>query len=95
MRAAEGDLIERRPGPQPLIAERGSRFLFDAFSQREPVSTSLENALIARSDRFRGLYSAALRISARSARTAQNLNSGILPNGSSAGLVSRFAAASA
>jgi len=40
-------------------------------------------------------YSAASRISARSALAAQNLNSGILPNGSSAGLVSRFAAASA
>jgi hypothetical protein len=43
----------------------------------------------------RGRYSAAVRISAFSARTAQNLNSGILPNGSSAGLVSRLAAASA
>jgi hypothetical protein len=40
-------------------------------------------------------YSAALRTSARSARTAQNLNSGIFPNGSSAGLVNRLAAASA
>src|SRR6266702_367804 len=40
-------------------------------------------------------YSAAVRSSAFSARTAQNLNSGILPNGSSAGLVKRFAAASA
>lgn len=40
-------------------------------------------------------YSAASRISARSALTAQNLNSGILPKGSSAGLVNRFAAASA
>ena len=40
-------------------------------------------------------YSAAVRISSRSARTAQNLNSGIFPNGSSAGLVNRFAAASA
>ena len=40
-------------------------------------------------------YSAAVRSSTFSARTAQNLNSGILPNGSSAGLVSRFAAASA
>jgi hypothetical protein len=43
----------------------------------------------------RAIYSAAVRISARSARTAQNLNSGIFPNGSSAGLVNRFAAASA
>jgi hypothetical protein len=41
------------------------------------------------------LYSAASRISARSALAAQNLNSGILPNGSSAGLVNKFAAASA
>src|SRR5438094_100931 len=40
-------------------------------------------------------YSAAALTSARSARTAQNLNSGILPNGSSAGLVNRLAAASA
>ena len=40
-------------------------------------------------------YSAALRNSAFSTRTAQNLNSGILPNGSSAGLVRRLAAASA
>jgi hypothetical protein len=40
-------------------------------------------------------YSAAVRTSARPARTAQNLNSGIFPNGSSAGLVSRLAAASA
>src|ERR1700730_3814385 len=38
---------------------------------------------------------AAVLISAGSARTAQNLNSGILPNGSSAGLVTRCAAASA
>jgi hypothetical protein len=29
----------------PIESERGSRFLFDAFSLREPVSTSLENAL--------------------------------------------------
>jgi hypothetical protein len=36
--------------------------------------------------------SAAERISAFPARTAQNLNSGILPNGSSAGLVNGFAA---
>lgn len=42
-----------------------------------------------------GPYSAASRISTRSALAAQNLNSGILPNGSSAGLVKRFAAASA
>jgi hypothetical protein len=42
-----------------------------------------------------GGYSAALRSWAFPARTAQNLNSGILPNGSSAGFVSRFAAASA
>ena len=42
-----------------------------------------------------GAYSAASRCgSAFSTRAAQNLNSGILPNGSSAGLVSRFAAAS-
>ena len=40
-------------------------------------------------------YSAADCSSTFSARTAQNLNSGILPNGSSAGLVSRLAAASA
>src|SRR5882724_5956558 len=40
-------------------------------------------------------HSAAALISAGSALTAQNLNSGIFPNGSSAGLVSRFAAASA
>ena len=39
-------------------------------------------------------YSAACRASMRSTRAAQYLNSGILPNGSSAGLVSRFAAAS-
>ena len=45
--------------------------------------------------RDRSGYSAALRISAGSALAAQNLNSGILPNGSSAGLVSRLAAASA
>ena len=35
------------------------------------------------------------RASAGATRTAQNLYSGILPNGSSAGLVRRFAAASA
>src|SRR4029079_17075599 len=29
----------------PMESERGSRFSFDAFSSREPVSTSLENAL--------------------------------------------------
>ena len=40
-------------------------------------------------------YSAADCSSTFSARTAQNLNSGILPNGSSAGLVNRLAAASA
>jgi hypothetical protein len=40
-------------------------------------------------------HSAAVRISMRSALTAQNLNSGIFPNGSSAGLVNRLAAASA
>ena len=42
-----------------------------------------------------GAYSAACRAApAGSTRAAQNLNSGILPNGSSAGLVKRFAAAS-
>ncbi len=41
-------------------------------------------------------YSAATRVAGSTASTlaAQNLNSGILPNGSSFGLVSRFAAAS-
>jgi transposase len=39
-------------------------------------------------------YSAAWRASARSTRAAQYLNSGIFPNGSSAGLVRRLAAAS-
>ena len=39
-------------------------------------------------------YSAAWRASMRSTRAAQYLNSGIFPNGSSAGLVKRFAAAS-
>ncbi len=40
-------------------------------------------------------YSAASRTAPiRSTRAAQNLNSGILPNGSSAGLVNRLAAAS-
>ncbi len=53
-----------------------------------PLSRSMTTELAA-------AYSAAVRISAFSARTAQNLNSGILPNGSSAGLVRRFAAASA
>src|SRR6202011_5761184 len=41
------------------------------------------------------VHSAAVRTAARSALTAQNLNSGIFPNGSSAGLVNRLAAASA
>ncbi len=40
-------------------------------------------------------YSAATSMSAASTLQAQNLNSGILPIGSSCGLVSRFAAASA
>src|SRR6516165_3148346 len=39
-------------------------------------------------------YSAAAFAAARVTFTAQNLNSGIFPNGSSAGLVRRFAAAS-
>jgi len=39
-------------------------------------------------------YSAATRASTRSTRAAQYLNSGIFPNGSSAGLVRRLAAAS-
>src|SRR5437660_1135435 len=30
----------------PMESERGSIFCFDAFSSREPVSTSLENALV-------------------------------------------------
>ncbi len=40
------------------------------------------------------LYSAASVTFSGSTRAAQNLNSGILPNGSSTGLVSRLAAAS-
>jgi hypothetical protein len=31
-----------------MESERGSSFLFDAFSSREPVPTSLENALAIR-----------------------------------------------
>jgi hypothetical protein len=31
----------------PMESERGSSLLFDAFSSREPVPTSLENALSA------------------------------------------------
>src|SRR5215813_1053156 len=44
----------------------------------------------------RGSYSAATRVASSTFSTlaAQYLNSGIFPNGSSAGLVSRFAAAS-
>ena len=47
-------------------------------------------------DAERAPYSAAMRVAGSTASTlaAQNLNSGILPNGSSFGLVSRFAAAS-
>ena len=40
-------------------------------------------------------YSAAITSAAASTRAAQNLNSGILPTGSRAGLVRRLAAASA
>src|SRR5260370_42562972 len=32
----------------PIESERGSISFFDAFSRREPVSTSLENALAAK-----------------------------------------------
>ena len=53
-------------------------------------------ALGAGIDGERPYYSArfALRLAIASTLAAQNLNSGILPNGSSFGLVSRFAAAS-
>ena len=43
---------------------------------------------------LRGYSAATRRVSAGSTFAAQNLNSGILPNGSSAGLVRMFAAAS-
>src|SRR3982074_3742698 len=55
--------------------------------ERPPDIASAYRAIACSGD-CRG-YSAAAGISARSALTAQNLNSGIFPNGSSAGLVNR------
>ena len=89
---------------RPLFSVPALRFfiarptLADAFLEyfRAMIILPLRENNLAVARKFRRFrYSAAVRISARSARTAQNLNSGILPNGSSAGLVSRLAAASA
>ena len=41
---------EARAFSVPIESERGSISCFDAFSSREPVSTSLENALAAAAD---------------------------------------------
>jgi hypothetical protein len=38
--------IAARAFPVPIESERGSKFYFNAFSSREPASTSLENALV-------------------------------------------------
>jgi hypothetical protein len=64
----------------------------------EPIGPRLKLLLLIcprpRAHLIRRRYSAAARASMRSTRAAQYLNSGIFPNGSSAGLVSKFAAAS-
>jgi polysaccharide deacetylase 2 family uncharacterized protein YibQ len=46
---------DRAWSPVPMESVRGSRFRFDAFSRREPVSTSLENALAAAALPRRGI----------------------------------------
>ncbi len=73
-----------RPDPRPSVAMTRGRIGGVALWRRR---VAVEQSSF--------VHSAADCSSAFSARTAQNLNSGILPNGSSAGLVRRFAAASA
>src|SRR5690349_15025640 len=69
-----------------LIATRGYR----------NAQQSYRGGSVSRRSEARGVYSAATRVTGSAASTlaAQNLNSGILPNGASFGLVRRFAAAS-
>jgi len=79
----------RRTGRRQRTGARGSRVGDDFVAAFEEMAAHMRGESLSRP------YSAASRAAAAgSTRAAQNLNSGILPNGSSAGLVNRLAAAS-
>ena len=81
-------------GARPVVANR-RRFWLVRFAVRSSIRRTMA-VLQCKSKRPRSLSSAATcaPAPAGSTRAAQYLNSGIFPNGSSAGLVRRFAAAS-
>ena len=93
LRSSEADLkralsrIESRAPFAEVMAEQkqGEVFAIDTRTTNPRIEPRLEGAVLR--------ASAGSRIGVT--RAAQNLNSGILPAGSSAGLVSRFTAASA
>src|SRR4051812_11366873 len=95
----EGDA--RRAAPAERIAETGDEletrraaaYHPDMMETGFPVSHGIGHWCLCPDTEQDARYSAA--ITAGSTRAAQNLNSGILPNGSSWGLVSTLAAASA